>query len=578
MLSARITGVSVTSLYLLVCLAQAQTGPSPERLNAIQTRMGDIKQQAIGKLPPNLQKALSGGALNLLQLTRAWPELQEGFGKGDNAAKLAKIQAALEARGSAHPVVSSGVIPVSDPSSDFLLSIMGGFTQSETSTAWCGSGVVAGFNDSGSLLESLLSGPGGLSFSGAGASTDAGSTFRDIGYINPGSNPNNFLLGDPVVNCTDANTFYYSQVALSGTLDAPTSVVVLSKSTDGGFTWGDPAPAVSKDGLTHFLDKDWSAVDPKNPQNIYVSYTDIDFTNTTCPNDVRYGIEIVHSTDGGGTWSTPTVVDETCASPVDPNTPLVQFSQLVVDSQGLAYVEWERLPNGLVGDTRELRIARSTDHAVSFGPSSKIDNIIATGDGFALQGNFRTLTGSLAVDRSGTKTDGDLYVTWEDGRFHSQPDLESPFGLYRSANVLISRSSDGGKSWCPPVRVNSGPLESSAKFGIDHFQPGAAVDSTGTVGVCWYDRRDDPLNYKISRYCGVSRDYGAAWKDARVDSRIWPPIHATDAFINPLYLGDYDTVASDQTQGSTGFQGAYGNVTLDAPVPNQDVFLIHLNR
>jgi hypothetical protein len=81
MLLARIAGVSATSLSFLVCLAHAQTGPSPERLNAIQTRMGNIKQQAIGKLPPNLQKALSGGALNLLQLTRAWPELQEGFGK-----------------------------------------------------------------------------------------------------------------------------------------------------------------------------------------------------------------------------------------------------------------------------------------------------------------------------------------------------------------------------------------------------------------------------------------------------------------------------------------------------------------
>ena len=152
------------------------------------------------------------------------------------------------------------------------------------------------------------------------------------------------------------------------------------------------------------------------------------------------------------------------------------------------------------------------------------------------------------------------------------------FHLYNNANVLISRSSDGGKTWFPPVRVNRDPLEPSAGFGIDHFQPGVAVDSTGTLGVCWYDRRNDPLNYKISRYCGVSWDHGTAWKDARVDPRIWPPIHATDALINPYYLGDYDTVASDHTQGSTGFQGAYGNVTLRTPVPNQDVFLVHLNK
>jgi hypothetical protein len=246
------------------------------------------------------------------------------------------------------------------------------------------------------------------------------------------------------------------------------------------------------------------------------------------------------------------------------------------------YVEWEYLPNNpnqFFGETRELRIVRSTNHAASFEPSSKIDNVIATGDGYALQGYFRTwLTGNLAVDRSGTETDGDLYVTWEDGRFHSRPDLESPFGLYRRANVLVSRSRDGGKSWCPPVRVNDGPVESSAGFGIDHFQPGAAVDGTGSLGICWYDRRDDHLNYRVSRYCGVSRDHGTAWESVRVDPRNWLPIHAADGLVNPYYLGDYDTVASDKTEGSIGFQGAYGNVTLRAPVPDQDVFLIHLKK
>src|SRR5205823_8930544 len=109
----------------------------------------------------------------------------------------------------------SGPISVNDPSTDLLFSVLEGMTQSETSTAWCGSGVVVGFNDSGSFFETMLFGPGGISFSGAGASTNGGSSFTDIGFINPGPNPATFLGGDPVVNCTNASTFYYSQLAMS---------------------------------------------------------------------------------------------------------------------------------------------------------------------------------------------------------------------------------------------------------------------------------------------------------------------------------------------------------------------------
>ncbi len=577
MLFARIGGMSAVALSLSLCPVGAQTRPSPERVAALQQMMSSTKQQAINKLSDRLKKALSGGALNLLQFETFWQSIQQTFGEGTSDAQLASIQAALEKSSRLAPsIASSGPIPVSDPSLDFVFSLSAGFTQSETSTAWCGSGVVAGFNDSGSEFESLLFGAGGISFGGAGASTDGGFSFRDIGYINPGPNVSNFLAGDPVVNCTNATTFYYSQIGSSGTVSAPTSVVFMSKSTDGGFTWDDPVSAISKDGSTHSLDKDWSAIEPNHPNDIYVSYTDFDLSFTSCPTSERVAVEIVHSTDGGVTWSAPTVLDEVCSTIGQ----FVQGSQIVVDSHANVYVEWEFFPTGMAGPTRVLRIARSTNHAVSFAPFSVIDTVTPTGDGFAIQGYFRTwLTGNLAVDRSGTPaTDGSLYVTWEDGRFRSRFDLESPTGLYHNANVLISRSSDQGRTWSAPVRVNTDAFESSVGFGIDHFQPGVAVDATGALAVCWYDRRDDRLNYQVSRYCGTSTNLGTTWTNLRVDPRIWPPIHATDAFINAYYLGDYDTVASDKLKTLPGFQGAYGNVTFFAPVPNQDVFLVHVAK
>jgi hypothetical protein len=113
--------------------------------------------------------------------------------------------------------------------------------------------------------------------------------------------------------------------------------------------------------------------------------------------------------------------------------------------------------------------------------------------------------------------------------------------------------------------------------GTDHFQPGVAVDKTGTVGVCWYDRRNDPINLTIARFCATSRDSGATWTNQAVTLRNWLPFHAGDAFVNPYYLGDYDGLTHDVTAASPGFTGAFGNVELlgGAFVPNQDVFLVH---
>lgn len=178
MVFARTATVSAVSLSFSICLVRAQSGLSPERLQVIQQTMTNVQQEAIGKLPPPVQLTLSGGALNFLHLATAWPKIQQSLGRGDNAAKLAELQAALQAQGSAKPVSSSGPISVSNPASDFVLSIMGGFTQSETSTAWCSSNVVVGFNGQGSFFESLLFGPGGISITGAGASTDGGRSFQ----------------------------------------------------------------------------------------------------------------------------------------------------------------------------------------------------------------------------------------------------------------------------------------------------------------------------------------------------------------------------------------------------------------
>ena len=358
---------------------------------------------------------------------------------------------------------------MSDPSTDFFFSVLAGFTQSETSTAWCGKNVMVGFNDSGSLPESLFFGPGGLSFNGVALSTDQGRSFQDLGLLNPGPNFFDFLSGDPVVGCSNESTFYYASLFQTGSSSGPVSATRLRTLGDPS-NFGNPVVAAGKDAFTHFLDKPWMAIDPTNPNRIFVTYTDFDVSGAACGLDsngfpiARIAIELVRSTVGGASWTAPVVIDEVC-SPASVPGLLVQGSQVAVGPDGRVYVAWEFFAEDFF--TREQRIRRSTNQGASFSPFVKVDDVIPVGDGFALQGGFRSAFEfpSLAVDRSGTATNGNVYLTWHDGRNLQVTDFAA--GVYGYADVLISRSKDKGATWSAPVRVNTNdePLRSGRGTG-----------------------------------------------------------------------------------------------------------------
>src|SRR5256885_9092316 len=207
-----------------------------------------------------------------------------------------------------------GTIRVSDPRLDFANSVITSFTQSETSSAWCGNTVVVGYNDSGAFARTAgVNYFGGWSMSSASYSNDSGRTFVDIGYMNPGNTFLNFIAGDPVVACTSPTQFYYSSIFAFGQDSSGNffNGVAVNSSSDGGQTWSDPAAAVAKD-FNHSIDKPWLAADPTNANRLYVTYTDLDFSGVRCPNDIRYAIELVSSADGGGTWGAPGIVHEEC--------------------------------------------------------------------------------------------------------------------------------------------------------------------------------------------------------------------------------------------------------------------------
>lgn len=564
--------VSVVAAYMIAfcvvsSLAQDQT--SAARMDVIQKRLTQI-QQAYDKLPPRHQ-ALLDGYSHLIHLAKVFNQAAPRI---MNAKRSARPMTRLELN---HAISGAepGLAKVNDPSTDLDFSGFDGITQSETSTAMCGNQVVVGFNDSGSELQTLFSGPGGLSFSGAAVSSDRGATFTDIGFMNPGSNFSNFIIGDPVLSCTNPGTFYYTQLFSLGDFTAPLTAIAISKSTDGGNTWGDPVAAVSKNASTfatpgHFLDKSWSAIDPSNPLRIFVSYTDFDSsaTSATCGTQPRAAIEMVVSADGGQTFGNPVVIDEQCGNNA------VQASHVAISSKGTAYIAWERF----TATATELRVSTFTS-AGKLSPSVLVDQRVLGGDQFVsgeigagveqdLEGEFRDLVAlDLAVDHSGGRNDGTVYLVWDDGRNKSISDVapvesvnqNAPFitgGTYAFTDIFIRRSADG-VSFTPAMQVNRDQQPSRGRSGHDHFQPAIAVDPTGRVGVCWYDRRNDPKNFKIERFCAVSENGGPHWDELRIKGTTFAPIHRLDFLVNPAYMGDYDGLTSDFSGKTRGFLGAF---------------------
>ncbi len=510
--------------------AQAREG---ERERTLAERM---KAQAAlyASLPRAVRAALSGGTRAAFEAASRWPAIESRFHEGP--APETSARPAPEAADATQP---AGF--VSDPAQDLAgKSPRTGFSQAGSSTAWCGKRVVVGFQDSGSWFESAGAG-GAFSALGYAVSTDAGRTYRDHGFMPAGPSATDFLIADPIVACVDASTFYYAGL-LNGSAGR---AVALFKSTDGGETWSDPVVAAVSATSNVFPDAESLAIDPADADTLYLSYVVFDGSGQTCSHE-RSVLSLVESTDGGRSWSTPAALDEECLSE-DGTGNLLRGSQVVVDAQGLADVAWASTDAD--GAHAEIRFRRFPVD----GSWRRAADVFPPGLNGILQGLTQaTIAPSLAIDRR-PKAGGTLYLAWSDGRRNQVQDV---FGAYGYSDVLLSRSTDGGRSWSRgPVRVNTNLEPTHASLGTDQYMPAIAVDQTGAVGACWYDRRNDPSNFLIDRYCGRSTNGGASWSNLRKTTASFPATIGQDGFWNSF--DGYDTIASDALRLTPGFRGAY---------------------
>jgi hypothetical protein len=126
--------------------------------------------------------------------------------------------------------------------------------------------------------------------------------------------------------------------------------------------------------------------------------------------------------------------------------------------------------------------------------------------------------GAMAADQ---QIDGYLYAVWADYRTGD-------------ADILLSRSTDDGTTWGPPVRVNDDPV-GNAK---DQFFPWIASSPDGYIHISWLDRREDAANHNYKAYYTYSSDHGATWAaNVAVSSAASNPGSST-------FIGDYTGIAA----------------------------------
>jgi hypothetical protein len=382
----------------------------------------------------------------------------------------------------------------------------------------------------------------------AGFSFDGGTTWGETTLPFSVCAPNAILdpftgapynrASDPWVSIGPDGTAYSvgllaTNTTVSGGGNNDTGVATVT-SSDGGRTWGNARLIKSDKGTSpifevtqFFNDKESITADPLHADTAYVVWDRLKAPSHSPDAALRAHAFrgptwFSKTTDGGKTWTgTRAIFDPGQNSQTIGN-------QIVVDRQtGVLYDFFELfqttgspkfIPRGI-----SVGFISSPDGGDTWSKPTVVSNQ-QTVDDFAPNTGALLRTGaglpSVAIDAN----TGQLYVVWEDARFTG--------GTVNQ--VVLSTSTDGGKTWSVPALV-SNPNSKPA------FTPQVAVNSGGTVGLTYYDFRNpdgstvgQPTDYWFTS----STNHGAIFgSETRITPTSFDMLNAPNA--GGLFLGDY---------------------------------------
>jgi hypothetical protein len=341
-----------------------------------------------------------------------------------------------------------------------------------------------------------------------GVSFDGGQSWPVVGVV-PGiqrASGGAFDVGtDPsVVFDRDGNAFLTCLAFNNfppGTGSAGT--IFVSRSTDGGVTWGAPVAAMGDIHVNNFQDHQFITA---NPATGHIYLTQTQFTAFGKPE-----ILFTRSTDQGATWSAPVPINDFGGNATFQDS----FTAAGRDPQTI-YLTFGAFSNAGLPNWNRIYIAKSTDGGVTFSRPQLLATIQPLPDPLPNAPWRSDNTLWVAVDRATNQ----IYVNFSD---YNAGD----------ADVRVMRVQDRGTRFEVQgiTRVNDDGV------GSDQFFPFITVAPNGRVDVCFQDRRYAPGNALLFTTCASSRDGGLTFANRQVTTE---PFDAS----NNGFIGDYNWQAS----------------------------------
>ncbi len=112
------------------------------------------------------------------------------------------------------------------------------------------------------------------------------------------------------------------------------------------------------------------------------------------------------------------------------------------------------------------------------------------------------------------------------------------------ADIMLSRSTNGGLTWNEPIRINTDPVSGSPDNGNWQWFGSLSVAPNGRVDVTWFDTRDNPGTFLSRLYYSYSLDGGLTWSPNEALSEAFDP-HL--GWPQQAKMGDYNHQRSDNT-------------------------------